>query len=113
MKSHAETSLKNPQKGIRSRWVSFFVQKGERKIMVATGPTNYDGHIYQKGEEIPDLGSFVATSVDGHIRGYEGLSADIEKLPQYDDLGTGSSAFCVDTGQLFKYEATTKTWYEI
>lgn len=72
----------------------------------------YDGQYYKVGEEIPDLGTFVATSIDGNIRNYEGLSADVLKLPKYDNLGTGSSAFCVDTGQLFKYEKTTKTWYE-
>lgn len=80
--------------------------------MIATTNTYYDGHWYSAGQDIPDLGSFMATSVDGGIRGYEGLSKDIYKLPKYDDLWTGSSAFCVDTGQLFKYESTTKTWYE-
>lgn len=80
--------------------------------MKATTKTYYDGHWYDIGDEIPDLGSFVATSVEGKVRGYEGLSADINKLPKYDDLGTGSSAFCVDSGQLLKYESSTKTWYE-
>lgn len=81
--------------------------------MIASGPTTYDGHFYQKGEEIPDLGSFVATTTSGQIRNYEGLSVDVAKLPKYDDLGTGSSAFCVDTGDLYKYEKTTKTWYKL
>lgn len=80
--------------------------------MIADRNTTYDGQFYEKGEEIWDLGSFVATSVSGNIRNYEGLSGDISKLPKYDNLSTGSSAFCVDTGQLYKYEATTKTWYE-
>ena len=73
----------------------------------------FDGHTYQKGEEIPDLGSWVATSTDENRRSYEGLSADIAKLPKYDDLGTGSSALCVDNGDFYKYEATTKTWYKL
>lgn len=73
----------------------------------------FDGHRYGTWDEVPDLGSFVATSVSGDIRNYEGLSKDVDKLPKYDDLQTGSSAFCIDTGQLFKYEKTTKTWYEI
>lgn len=81
--------------------------------MIAVSNTTYDGQFYRKGEEIWDLGSFVATEVKGKIRKYEGLSADIQKLPTYDDLMTGSNAFCVDTGQLLKYEATTKTWYEL
>jgi hypothetical protein len=80
--------------------------------MIATNNTTYDGQFYKKGEEIWDLGSFVATTVEGRVRGYEGLFADIHKLPKYDDLSTGSSAFCIDTGKLLKYESTTKTWYE-
>lgn len=82
-------------------------------MSIAKGPTTFDGQIYEKGDEIPDLGSFVATSVNGSIRDYEGLSVDLAKLPKYENLGTGSSAFCIDTGQLFEYEATTKTWYEL
>lgn len=80
--------------------------------MTAQSNTVVDGQVYKKGEEIWDLGSFVATSINGNIRNYEGLSKDIGKLPKYDDLGTGSSATCIDTVQIFKYEATSKTWYE-
>lgn len=72
-----------------------------------------DGHWYKPGEEVPDLGSFVAMPGSDKVRNYEGLSADVSRLPKYDDLETGSSAFCVDTGQLYKYEKTTKTWYEL
>lgn len=81
--------------------------------MIAESNITYDGQFYKKGDEIWDLGSFVATSVIGLIRNYEGLSADVGKLPKYDDLETGSSAFCLDTGQFLKYEKTTKTWYEL
>lgn len=80
--------------------------------MIADKNTVIDGQFYKKGEEIWDLGSFVATSVYGNTRNYEGLSQDISKLPKYDSLETGSSATCIDTVQIFKYEATTKTWYE-
>lgn len=80
--------------------------------MQAENLTYFDGHWYGKGDEIPDIGSFVSTSSTEKIRNYEGLARDVNKLPKYDDLETGSSAFCVDTGQLFKYEKTTKTWYE-
>ena len=69
-----------------------------------------DGHIYEAGQEVPDMGTLVATSVDGAIRNYEGLSTDFDKLPTYDDLGTGSSAFFQDTGFIYKYEAQSKTW---
>lgn len=81
--------------------------------MIADSNITYDGQFYKKGEEIWELGSFVATSIEGNIRNYEGLSKDINKLPKYDNLMTGSTAFCIDTSQLFEYEATTKTWYEL
>lgn len=80
--------------------------------MKAENLTYFDGRWYAMGDDIPDLGSFVAMPGSDKIRNYEGLSKDTQKLPKYDDLETGSSAFCVDTGQLFKYEKTTKTWYE-
>lgn len=41
--------------------------------MIAENNTTYDGQFYKKGEEIWDLGSFVATTVEGRVRGYEGL----------------------------------------
>lgn len=71
-----------------------------------------DGREYEAGQEVPDLGSIVCTSSTGKVRSYELLSADLSKLPKYDDLGTGSSAYCIDTGSYYKYESTTKTWNE-
>ena len=71
----------------------------------------FDGHTYSDQSQVPDLGSFTCTSSEDSRRNYEGLSADVAKLPKYDDLGTGSIALCVDTGDFYKYEATTKTWY--
>ena len=44
--------------------------------------------------------------------GYELLSTDVGKLPTSDNLMTGSSAYCIDTGDYYKYEATTKQWYK-
>lgn len=87
--------------------------------MIAENTTFFDGHWYEKGEEIPDIGSFVASPDSDKIRNYTGLSKDIDKLttasklPKYDDLETGSSAFTVDTAQLLNYEKTTRTWYEL
>lgn len=82
--------------------------------------TIFDGQIYNPGDSLPDLGSWVCTSVDKNgngeliIRNYEGLSADVNKLPKYETgLGTGSSALCLDTGDFYKYEQSTKTWYQI
>ena len=71
-----------------------------------------DGKFYEDESLAPDLGSWVCTSSEGNRRTYEGLSADIAKLPTYDDLGTGSTAICSDNGDFLKYEATTKTWYK-
>lgn len=73
--------------------------------------TIVDGQRYRPGDEIWDLGTFVATSTKGKIRNYEGLSKDIDKLPHYVD--TGSSAFCFDTGDFYKYLRATDTWYKI
>lgn len=77
--------------------------------MIAEKNTTYDGQYYKKGEKIWDLGSFVATDIDGNIRNYDGLSRDVGKLPHYVD--TGSSAYCIDTGQIYIYEKTSDTWY--
>lgn len=77
--------------------------------MIANGPTTQDGQFYEKGQEIPDLGSWVATSVDGNIRNYDGLSKDVGKLPHY--VETGSSAYCDDTGEIYIFEKTSDTWY--
>lgn len=79
--------------------------------MKAITNTIFDGQIYVSGDEIPDLGSFKATSFKGNIRHYEGLSKDIDKLPHYVD--TGSAALCVDTGDFYKFEKTTDTWYKL
>lgn len=82
--------------------------------------TIFDGQIYNPGDSLPDLGSWICTSVDKNgngeliIRNYEGLYADVGKLPKYETgLGTGSSALCLDTGDFYKYEQSTKTWYQI
>ena len=74
---------------------------------------NYiDGHA-----EAGDLGSWICTDVrmdktygTYQIRSYSGLSTDVSKLPKYDDLATGSSAYCVDSGAIYMYDATAKTW---
>ena len=72
----------------------------------------YDGQNYKEGEEIWDLGSFDCQEVEGSKRHYFGLSADAPmKLPKYDNLGTGSTAMCLDNGDYYIYLASTKTWY--
>lgn len=84
--------------------------------MIPTGKSLVDGHWYGEGDEIPDLGSLscVSDGHDGKLRNYEGLSADKDKLPKYDDLETGSSAFLYgNPPEVYKYEKTTKTWCRI
>lgn len=72
----------------------------------------YDGQKYERVEDIPDMGSIVCTSIEGNKRNYEGKYIDANKLPKYDNLGTGSTAFLSDNGRfvLFKYYADSKTW---
>lgn len=87
--------------------------------MTVDKTTIYDGQTYYPGDSLPDLGSWICTSVDRNadsipnIRNYEGLSTDISKLPHYKNLGTGSSALCLDTGVLYKYEKSIDKWYEL
>ena len=69
-----------------------------------------DGKIYKDDEPVHDLGSFVCTSSEGRKRHYSGYSADVSKLPTYDNLETDSTAKCLDTGDFYYYYAPTKTW---
>ena len=81
--------------------------------MIADRNIVYDGQNYKIGDEIWDLGSFECCDVDGSKRHYLGLSADAPaNLPKYDNLGTGSSARCLDTGDYYEYHVHTKTWYQ-
>ena len=73
-----------------------------------------DGQKYEEGQAIHDLGSFECVGVvEGtNQRIYEGLSADVSKLPKYDNLDAGSKAKCIDTGDIYKYHAKSKSWYK-
>lgn len=80
--------------------------------MKATGTEIIDGKLYKEGDEIWDLGSLVCTGTEqGGIRFYEGLAKDKDKLPHY--VQTGSSCLMVDTGDYYKYEKSTDTWYKL
>jgi hypothetical protein len=59
-----------------------------------------------------DAGSFEMISCEKNIYEFFGLSADVIKLPTVSVIGTGSIAYCVDTGELYIYERTTKKWYK-
>lgn len=78
----------------------------------ATEPCIIDGHKYNIGDELPNLGGLVCVESKGGIRKYEGHLSDKDKLPKYDDLKTGSSALLSDDGTfvLYKYYEDTKTW---
>ena len=82
--------------------------------MKSNGSSFVDGQACKDGEEIWDLGSLVCTTVPLRgVRKYEGLSKDVDKLPHYKDLSTGSSCLMVDTGEFYKYEKSTDTWYKL
>ena len=70
-----------------------------------------DGKFYAPGEDVPDMGSLVCVSTNGTIKNYEGLLSDFEKLPLY--VETGSSFLATDTGDYYKYEASSQTWSKI
>lgn len=68
-----------------------------------------DGQTYLAGEEVPDIGSWVDISENGE-KDYRGLSKDVSKLPKgYPN--TGSTAYCVDNGDLYMFEKTSNKWY--
>lgn len=67
--------------------------------------------------DLDTLGSIICTNVKTdltygkyQIRDYQGLSSDFSKLPKYSDLGTGSSFYAIDTGDLYIYNAVAQTW---
>ena len=77
-----------------------------------------DGQTYNEGDTIHELGSLQCVEVRGNQRDYQGLIKDKDKLPKYDDLGTGSSALLIDPNGaestiIGKYDAPTKTWYNL
>ena len=71
-----------------------------------------DGKVYPEGEA-PDLGSITPVSnIDG-VREYRLLSKDIGILRSaVTYCGSGSTAYCVDTGDVLMFHADTKQWYE-
>ena len=81
--------------------------------MIADKTMTVDGIVYQKGDEIPDLGSWECVNAVGMQRYYVGLSTDIDKLPKYDTLDSGSIAICYDTSEKYGYLAPEKEWFKI
>ena len=59
-------------------------------------------------------GSFKLVEVAGNHKTFMGLSSGVTLLPnEMENTITGSTAFCVDTGEVYFYEETTKTWYQV
>lgn len=59
-------------------------------------------------------GSFVLTEVKGNHKMFMGLSSDVTLLPnEMENTITGSTALCVDTGEVYFYEESSKTWYQL
>lgn len=81
--------------------------------MTAEGLVIVDGQTYNKGDEIPDMGSLECVAVSGNRREYRGLSADVDKLPTYDNLASGSGCLMVDTTDWYEYLAADKKWYKL
>ena len=79
--------------------------------MIAQETTIVDNITYHPGEEIPDLGSWVAIETRDRYRSYIGLSADVSKLPHY--VESGSDALTLDTSEVYKYHGPTDKWYKL
>lgn len=76
-------------------------------------PIYFDGMTYDSESDVPNLGSWVCVGVDGDTmrRNYQGLSADLDKLPHY--IKTGSSALCLDTSDCYIFCEADDTWHQI
>lgn len=73
-----------------------------------------DEMVYLDGEA-PDLGSITPIKYDATTgtREYRLLSKDKSKLNSIVTYcGTGSTAYCVDTGEFLMFHTDTKQWYE-
>ena len=71
-----------------------------------------DGKVYPEGEA-PDLGSIVPVSNVMGVREYRLLSKDLGLLKSnVTYCGTGSTAYCADTGAVYMFHGETKQWYE-
>lgn len=68
-----------------------------------------DGQTYKPGEQVPDMGSIVAFETSGNLRKYIGLSKDVDKLPKYTNLASGSSCIMADNSTIYMYESTSET----
>lgn len=87
-------------------------------MAIADKTVTIDGQTYYAGDTLPDLGSIMATDVQGNKRSYFGFIADRAKLPVYDNLAHGSDATLVDPNGvdatvILYFHAPTKAWYQL
>ena len=70
-----------------------------------------DGIEYASKEDAPDIGGWYHNPpYIGKKREYSGISTEINKLPKY--VSTGSTAYCIDTGDIYIYYAGDKSWHK-
>lgn len=43
---------------------------------------------------------------------FYGLSSNIDKLPKNKAIGTGSTAYCIDTSEVYMFFQLNLTWYK-
>ena len=68
---------------------------------------------FVKGTE-PDFGSIRMISTKANnVRQYILSSADKDKLNKITNAGSGSMAYCTDTGELIMYNEADKVWHEV
>ena len=51
-------------------------------------------------------------SWEGQRYSFYGMSADVADLPKDAGIGTGSTAYCVDTGAVYMFFQPELKWYE-
>ena len=69
-----------------------------------------NGQVYNVGDDLPEYGSLRFVCLKDGRSEIEGNAADISKLPTW--VKQGSSAYFVDTKQVFKFDEANSQWVE-
>lgn len=78
--------------------------------VTATVRTVKDGHVYNIGDTIPDMGSIFCVGWEGNVYSFEGkLHSDVSKLPTW--VGAGSQCLFYDNASFYKFDGTS--WGEV
>lgn len=73
--------------------------------VTATVRTVKDGHVYNIGDTIPDMGSIICVGWEGNIYSFEGANeSDHTKLPTW--VGASSQCLFYDTATVYKFDGT-------